>query len=95
MKPARSGSFFTALRLALSAAPAFLLTGCARSPVFNVLGSYFPGWIACIVLGIVVAVIVRTLLHRRELERRIAALPLFYLSIALLVACAFWLIAFE
>lgn len=46
-------------------------------------------------LGIIVAVIVRTILHRRQLERRIAALPLFYLSMALLVACAFWLIAFE
>lgn len=72
-----------------------MLTGCARSPVFNVLGSYFPGWIACIFLGIVAAAVIRTILHRRQWERRIAALPLFYLSLALLVACAFWLIAFE
>ena len=74
---------------------AMLLSGCARSPVFNVLGSYFPGWIACMALGIIAAVLVRVVLHRRQWEARIAAVPLFYLSVALLVACACWLVAFE
>lgn len=71
------------------------LTGCARSPAFNVLGSYFPGWILCIVLGIVAAVAVRVVLHRFDRERNIAALPLFYVAVALAVACMLWLIAFE
>jgi hypothetical protein len=79
----------------LGSAPVWGLCGCARSPVFNVLGSYFPGWIACMLLGVLIALLVRTLLNRRELEARIAALPLFYLSIALVAACALWLIAFE
>lgn len=83
------------LKQAIATAPPLMLSGCARSPVFNVLGSYFPGWIACILAGIIVAVLIRTLLHRRELEKRVAGLPLFYLSIALLVACVCWLIAFE
>ena len=72
-----------------------LLAGCARSPVFNVLGSYFPGWIACILIGIAFAAIVRTILQRFEWEARIAALPLFYVSVALAIACGCWLIAFE
>ncbi len=92
MSPSRLTS--TARHATLLAAT-LCVTGCARSPVFNVLGSYFPGWIACILLGVIVAAIVRTILHRREWEARIAALPLFYLSLALLVACTFWLIAFE
>ena len=36
----------------LAATLVFALTGCARSPSFNVLGSYFPGWIACMVASI-------------------------------------------
>ncbi len=75
--------------------PVFALVGCARSPAFNVLGSYFPGWIACIALGIACAVGIRLILNRKQWEGRIAALPLFYLSIALGIACLFWLVAFE
>ncbi len=71
------------------------LVGCARSPAFNVLGSYFPGWIACIAIGVVCAVGLHLLLDRMRWEERIAALPLFYLGIALAIACLFWLIAFE
>ena len=70
-------------------------TGCSHSPSFNVLGSYFPGWIACIVLSILVTVLIRTILNRLQWEQRVPALPLFYFSLALLIACVVWLIAFE
>jgi hypothetical protein len=79
----------------LAATPAFALTGCAHSPSFNVLGSYFPGWIACIVASIVVTALVRFVLNRLQWEQRIPALPLFYFAMALLIACLIWLIAFE
>jgi heme O synthase-like polyprenyltransferase len=73
----------------------FALTGCAHSPSFNVLGSYFPGWIACMVAGIVLTALVRFVLNRLQWEQRVPALPLFYFSIALLIACLIWLIAFD
>ena len=69
--------------------------GCAHSPSFNVLGSYFPGWLACLIIGVLAAVLAHVLLSRRDWERRIAALPLFYLSFTLAVACVCWLLAFE
>lgn len=96
MKPVQS-SLWSARRLALLmlSVATLMLDGCARSPVFNVLGSYFPGWIAAIALGIVVAVVVRAVLVRLRWEERIAALPLFYLSLATAAACAFWLLTFE
>jgi FtsH-binding integral membrane protein len=71
------------------------LTGCAHSPSFNVLGSYFPGWIACMVAGILATAVVRFALNRLQWEQRVPALPLFYFAIALLIACLIWLIAFE
>jgi FtsH-binding integral membrane protein len=73
----------------------FALTGCAHSPSFNVLGSYFPGWIACMVASILVTALVRFVLNRLQWEQQVPALPLFYFAIALLIACLIWLIAFE
>ena len=79
--------------LLLMASVAF--SGCMRAPSFNVLGSYFPGWIACILAGIVVTAIVRWFLNRTGVEERLPLLPILYLSLALLIACGLWLIAFE
>ena len=73
----------------------FALTGCARSPSFNILGSYFPGWIACMVASILVTALVRFVLNRLRWEQQVPALPLFYFAIALLIACLIWLITFE
>jgi hypothetical protein len=72
-----------------------LLTGCAHSPSFNVLGSYFPGWIACMVFAVLLTTLLRVILNRLGWERRLPVLPLFYFSIALLIACTFWLVTFE
>ncbi len=80
---------------ALAATLVFTLTGCARSPSFNVLGSYFPGWIACMVASILVTAVVRLVLNRLQWEQNVPALPLFYFAIALLIACLIWLIAFD
>ena len=71
------------------------LSGCMRAPSFNVLGSYFPGWIACILIGIFITAIVRWVLNRTGVEERLPLLPILYLSLALLIACGLWLIAFE
>jgi hypothetical protein len=79
----------------LAATLVFALTGCRRSPSFNVLGSYFPGWLACMVASILLTALVRFVLNRLQWERRVPALPLFYFAIALLIACLIWLIAFE
>jgi hypothetical protein len=79
----------------LAAILAFALTGCARSPSFNVLGSYFPGWIACMVASLLVTALVRFILIRLQWEHQVPALPFFYFAIALLVACSIWLLAFD
>ncbi len=75
--------------------PLVALTGCMRAPSFNVLGSYFPGWIACIITGILLTAVLRWILNRTGIEDRLPLLPIFYFSLALLFACVIWLIAFE
>ncbi len=74
---------------------AMLLSGCSHSPAFNVLGSYFPGWIACIVVSVLLTTLLRWLGRRAGLEQRLPMLPLFYLSLTLAIASVLWLIAFE
>jgi hypothetical protein len=44
---------------------------------------------------VIATAVVRAVLNRLRWEQQVPALPLFYFSIALLVACAIWLIAFE
>ena len=52
-----------ASRTTLSLLPAIFLTGgCAYSPSVDVLGSYFPAWMACIIIGLVITLVVRLLL---------------------------------
>ena len=72
-----------------------LLLGCRHAPSFNVLGSYFPGWIACILFGILLTAGLHWIFKRLGLERHLPLLPVFYLAIVLSIACTLWLIAFE
>jgi NhaP-type Na+/H+ or K+/H+ antiporter len=72
---------------------AFLLTGCGRAPSFDVLGSFFPAWLACLALGLVVTVAARWLLSRLHI---VIALPvLTYPSLTALLSFALWLALFR
>lgn len=71
----------------------FLLTGCGRAPSFDVLGSFFPAWLACLALGIVLTAAARWLLLRLHI---VIALPvLTYPSLTALFSFALWLLLFR
>lgn len=76
--------------LALLVAP--LLTSCSRSPSVDILGSFFPAWLLCLVLAIVLTAFVRLALQR--LHMQIAFPILAYPSLAALFTFAIWLIFF-
>jgi NhaP-type Na+/H+ or K+/H+ antiporter len=72
---------------------AFVLTGCGRAPTFDVLGSFFPAWLVCLALGVVLTAAARWLLVRLHI---VIALPvLTYPSLTALFACALWLALFR
>jgi YtcA family len=81
-------------RLSLAALlSAGFLTGCGRAPSFDVLGSFFPAWLACLALGIVLTAAARWLLSRLPI---VIALPvLIYPSLAALFSFALWLALFR
>jgi hypothetical protein len=72
---------------------ALFLTGCGRAPSFDVLGSFFPAWLACLALAVVLTAAARWLLLRLHI---VIALPvLTYPSLTGLFACALWLALFR
>ena len=71
----------------LMLAPLFL-TACGRAPSFDVLGSFFPAWLACLALGVVLTAAARWLLLRLHI---VIALPvLTYPSLTALFTFALW-----
>jgi hypothetical protein len=82
---------------AMAACTALLLStaGCSRAPTFNILGSFFPSWILCGIVGIVLAVIVRTIFVRLKFEQEISPLILVYPCLAAFFTFTVWLLFFS
>ena len=73
--------------------PALLLfTGCGRAPSFDILGSFFPAWLVCLVLAIVLTAVSRVLLNRYV---QIAWPVLVYPSLTAVFALLSWLALFR
>jgi hypothetical protein len=67
---------------------ALFLISCGRDPSIDVLGSFFPAWLLCMALGVVLTVAARWVLLRLQL---VLALPvLTYPSLAALFSFAIW-----
>ena len=79
----------------LSSAGLLPLAGCNHAPEFNVLGSYFPAWLLCIGAGVALSGLSYAGLKRAGLDREIVASIVVYPCLALLFACALWLLLFR
>ena len=72
-----------------------LLTGCGRAPSFNILGSYFPAWLLCILTGIAGASIVASILSKLGKQSLIRWAILVDPSLAASIAFTLWLLLFS
>jgi Na+/glutamate symporter len=66
-----------------------LLSGCSRAPSFDILGSFFPAWLVCFVVAIVLTAIIQLVLRRFRV--RLAFPILAYASLAAFFTFALWL----
>jgi hypothetical protein len=82
-------------KLQTCVASALLATGCSRAPSINILGSFFPAWILCGVIGILLAVAVRVLFVRLNFERELSPLIVVYPCLAALFTFSIWLLFFS
>jgi hypothetical protein len=85
-----------AVKIAASSVTYLLITGCSRAPSFNILGSFFPSWMLCGVIGILLTVAVRLFFVRVDLEQYLV-LPLIvvYPCLTALFTFTLWLLFFS
>jgi YtcA family len=77
-------------------APQLMAAGCSRAPTFNILGSFFPAWILCGIVGILLAVVVRLFFVRIKLEDQLLApLILVYPCLTAFFTFSLWLVFFS
>lgn len=69
-----------------------LLSGCDGAPSRNILGSYFPSWMVCALVGIALALIARAILAGSGLLKEIPVPLIVLLAIACAGTFALWLI---
>ena len=59
-------------------------------PQINIIGSFFPSWMLCVLIGIVAALLVRHLLIRTGIDPYVGPPALIYSSLAILVTLVLW-----
>ena len=72
-----------------------LCAGCGRAPAIDVIGSFFPAWMVCLIASLVFASLLRLYLLRRQLEPAVEPVAVFYPCVVLLVSCLLWLIFYR
>ena len=80
------------LRSTLQTLPAVSVASCA--PVVQFAGASFPGWMLCVLVGVLLTVAARFALAALGLEAHLRPLPLVYFSLVLTFAFATWLLCF-
>jgi len=89
----RAGRRCGAPRAFWRTAIALPVSGCSYAPTLNLLGSYFPAWMLCAVLGVAAAVIIRQILGVAGINEYVVAPLLTYAALAVsatLLAWLFW-----
>lgn len=71
------------------------LAGCQQAPSFNILGSFFPAWLLCVTLGILLAAGTRFLLLAVHLEEALSPPIVMYPCVAALFTFGLWLLFFH
>ena len=70
------------------------LSACNRAPSQNILGSYFPAWMLCAAIGIVLTVIAYNIFVRTGIDEFIPLKLLVYICLAISLTFFIWLIWF-
>ena len=71
------------------------LAGCQQAPSFNILGSFFPAWLICLILGILLATGTRFVLQALHLEEALSPPIVMYPCLTALFTFGLWLLVFH
>jgi YtcA family len=66
-----------------------------QSPTVDLLGSYFPAWMICIVSGLTLTLIAHWIVELRDLKSFIGPAPLIYSSLMIIFTFATWILFYQ
>ena len=66
-----------------------------RSPTIDILGSYFPAWMICIVSGLTLTLITRWIIRAYHLEPYASPAPLIYPCLMIIYTFVTWIIFYQ
>jgi YtcA family len=70
-------------------------TGCDHAPSFNLLGSYFPAWMVCLPVAILLTIALRFLVQRFRLEDYLRPVFISYFAAWAFFTFSLWLLFFS
>ena len=73
--------------------PPLAFTGC--DPIISIAGANFPSWLFCMLVGALLAALLRPLLWLARLEPNVGPLTIFYPSLIAMLAMIVWVIFFN
>ncbi len=68
------------------------LEGCSSAPSRNILGSYFPSWMICALVGLGATVVLRVVLAKLGIDAEVPVPVITYLAFATAVSLGMWLL---
>ena len=66
-----------------------------RSPTIDILGSYFPAWMICIISGLTLTLVSRWIIRAYQLESYVSPAPLIYTCLTLIYTFGTWIIFYH
>lgn len=72
-----------------------LLAGCSRAPSINILGSLFPSWMLCGLIGILLTAIASLIFARMKIDQHLSPRILVYPCLAAFFTFTLWLLFFS
>ena len=66
-----------------------------RSPTIDILGSYFPAWMICIVSGLTLTLVSRWIIRVYHLEPYASPAPLIYSCLTIIYTFMTWIIFYQ
>jgi hypothetical protein len=96
VRRSRSRSFGIIALLLLIAVLVFVVRPVShRSPTIDILGSYFPAWMICIVSGLTLTLVSRWIIRAYHLEPYASPAPLIYTCLMLIYTFVIWIIFYQ
>ena len=66
-----------------------------HSPTVDILGSYFPAWMVCIVIGLTLTLVAHWVVQAGQLKPYIGPTPLIYSCLIIIFTFATWILFYQ